>query len=161
VGSRPRLPTAHRLAVRTWSFLAVHRRRQVGHTALSQGERVGRRRRSSAGAGRVRGHSVMPASTVLTSTASRTSGTNSSGSPCTMPPFQFRLACAAIRERGELGHARGECNRLARSWSGTVAFPGHESDPSPVRRRLEKAPSLDTLSPRERAAPPLGVLEQP
>jgi hypothetical protein len=28
---------------------------------------------------------------------------------------------------------------------------GKGKDPSPVRRRLEKAPSPDTLSPRERA----------
>ena len=29
--------------------------------------------------------------------------------------------------------------------------PGEGTNPSPVRRRLEKAPSPDTLSPRERA----------
>jgi hypothetical protein len=63
----------------------------------------------------------------------------------TMPPFKLRFGCAAMGGP----HGQGEKTTVG-SFSRRTC-PGNGNNPSPVPRRLEKAPSRDTLSPRERA----------
>jgi hypothetical protein len=85
--------------------------RGIGKLALSQGERVDRSRRFSAGAGRVRGR--LP-----------------NNHACSSRGYRADRAAADFRPAQAVGNGR---------------------NPSPVRRRLVKAPSPDTHSPRERA----------
>ena len=131
--------------------------------ALSPGERVSRSGASTSRSGTGEGSLAQfrePTSSVVprSSTAVQSNSTPQPGflvaNLCLQRPVAPRGRCrvlsfgwVALQGAGRTGRGRLE---LMRSFSWTRWF-ANGRNPSPVRRRLEKAPSPDTLSPRERS----------
>jgi len=134
--------------------------------ALSPGERVSRSGASTSRSGTGEGFlaqfreptsSVAPRSSIAvqsnsTPQAGIAGETGGEPSPSasgratrTMSRFELRFGCAA--RGGPQGQRKTVAD--AKLWPASWFVNGR--NPSPVRRRLERAPSPDTLSPRERA----------